>query len=327
MRIVFLDRETLAPTVTVRRPPFVHDWIEYGRTAPEEVAERAARAEIVIVNKVPMRRDTIAALPHLKLIAVAATGTDIIDLDACREHGVVVSNIRGYAVHAVPEHTFALMLALRRNLFGYREAVRRGRWQEAGQFCFFDYPIADLYGARLGIVGEGAIGQAVADIGRAFGMTPLFAAHRGRPGMGPLYTPWEEVLATSDVITLHCPLTPETRGLLGVPEFAAMARRPLLINTARGGLIDEAALIAALDSGQIAGAAIDVLPQEPPPADHGQMRVMGRFGYESVEPQPASNTSSAKRATSPPGHQAKKWMDPHRRIEARVGVKRLGTSP
>lgn len=276
MRIVFLDRETLAPSVTVRRPSFVHDWVEHPSTAREEVVERAARAEIVVVNKVPLRRATLEQLPHLKLIAVAATGTDMIDLAVCHQRGIVVSNIRGYAVHTVPEHTFALILALRRNLVGYRDAVRRGRWQEAGQFCFFDYPIGDLHGARLGIVGEGAIGQAVAAIGRAFGMTPLFAAHRGRTGMGPLYTPWDEVLATSDVITLHCPLTPETEGLIGAPEFAAMARRPLLINTARGGLVDAAALVAALDAGQVAGAAVDVLAEEPPPADHPLLAVAGR---------------------------------------------------
>ena len=276
MRIVFLDRQTLAPSVTLRRPSFVHDWVEYDHTAPEQVADRAAGAEIVIVNKVPLRAAALAALPHLKLIAVAATGTDIVDLEACRERGVVVCNIRGYAVHTVPEHVFAMILALRRNLFGYRDAVRRGRWQESGRFCLFDYPIGDLHGARLGIVGEGAIGQAVAAIGRAFGMQPLFAAHRGRTGMGRLYTPWDQVLATSDVITLHCPLTPATRGLIGAPEFQAMARRPLLVNTARGGLIDAPALISALDEGRIAGVAIDVLPEEPPPADHPLLALADR---------------------------------------------------
>ncbi len=276
MRIAFLDRQTLAPSVNLRRPSFVHDWVEYDHTAPEQVADRAARAEIVIVNKVPLHAAALAQLPHLKLIAVAATGTDIVDLEACRARGVLVCNIRGYAVHTVPEHVFAMILALRRNLFAYREAVQRGRWQQSDRFCLLDHPIGDLHGARLGIIGEGAIGEAVAAIGRAFGMTPLFAAHRGRSGMGPLYTPWDEVLATSDVITLHCPLTPATRGLMGAAEFQAMGRRPLLINTARGGLIDAAALIAALDTGRIAGAAIDVLPVEPPPADEPLLALADR---------------------------------------------------
>ena len=271
-RIVFLDRETLATTVEVRRPAFEHEWVDYEKTRPEEVLSRAADADIVVVNKVPLRRETLERMERLKLIAVAATGTDIIDLACCRERGITVSNIRGYAVRTVPEHTFALILALRRNLLGYRDAVRQGRWHEAEQFCFHDHPIGDLHGARLGIVGEGSIGQAVATIGRAFGMIPMFASHKGRSGQGMLYTPWGDVLATSDVITLHCPLTPETRGMIGAAEFRTMARRPLLINTARGGLIDDEALIHALDERLIAGAAIDVLAEEPPPPSHPLLR-------------------------------------------------------
>lgn len=274
MRIVFLDRETLAPTVDVRRPAFEHVWVDYETTRPEEVLERASDADVVVINKVPLRRETLERLERLKLIAVAATGTDIIDLACCRERGITVSNIRGYAVRTVPEHTFALILALRRNLLGYRDAVRQGRWHEAEQFCFHDHPIGDLHGARLGIIGEGSIGQAVAAIGGAFGMIAMFASHKGRSGQGMLYTPWDEVLATSDVITLHCPLTPETRGMIGAEEFRTMARRPLLINTARGGLIDEGALIRALDERQISGAAIDVFSEEPPPPSHPLLRLL-----------------------------------------------------
>src|SRR4051794_8927071 len=135
-------------------------------------------------------------MPRLKLVAVAATGTDPVDVKACAERGIVVSNIRNYAVNTVPEHTFALILALRRSIVPYRDSVRAGAWQKAGQFCFFDHPIRGLAGSTLGIVGEGAIGQAVAAIGRAFGMRTLFSAHKGSTGMGPLYTPFEEVLAT-----------------------------------------------------------------------------------------------------------------------------------
>jgi Lactate dehydrogenase and related dehydrogenases len=267
-RIVFLDRDTISPQTRLRPPGFAHEMEVYGSTAPHQAAERIAEADIVIVNKVRLDAATIAAARRLKMIAVAATGTDNIDLAACASRGIVVSNIRNYAVNTVPEHTFALIFALRRSLFAYHQAVKAGRWQQAGQFCFFDYPIRDLRGSTLGIIGDGALGRAVADIGRALGLRVLFAAHKGREGMGSLYTPLDEVLRQSDIITLHCPLTPQTRNLIGEREFALMARKPLLINTARGGLVDEQALVQALRSGQIAGAGFDVVSQEPPPAGH-----------------------------------------------------------
>ena len=244
-RIVFLDRDTIAPQVKVRHPGFKHTWTEYPQTAADELAERLEGASIVITNKVALRGSVLATLPTLKLIAAAATGTDVVDVGWCRDHGVAVSNIRGYAINTVPERTFALIFALRRNLIAYREAVQRGRWQESGQFCFFDYPIQDLAGSRLGIVGEGVLGQRVADIGRALGMRVMFAAHKGRSGLGPLYTPWDEVLETSDIITLHSPLMPATRNMIAMPEFRAD-------------------LTTALREGLIAGAGFDVLTAEPP---------------------------------------------------------------
>ncbi len=274
-RIVFLDRETMGPGVTMRRPSFLHEWIEYDQTALHEVVERLDGAAIAVVNKVPLRREVIAQLPDLRFVAVTATGTDIVDLQACAERGIVVSNVRAYATTTVPEHTFMLILALRRSLLGYHEAVRAGRWQESGQFCFFDHPIRDLRGSRLGIIGEGALGSAVADIARGFGMKVLVSAHKGRSDMGPAFTPFETVLETSDVITLHCPLLPSTRNLIGAEEFARMRRRPLLINTSRGGLVDETALAEALRKGQISGAGFDVATQEPPPADHPLMQLVG----------------------------------------------------
>jgi len=187
-----------------------------------------------------------------------------------------VSNIRNYAVHTVPEHTFALILSLMRSIGPYRQSVAAGAWQRSGQFCYFDYPIRGLAGATLGVIGDGALGQAVAGIGRAFGMRVLFSSYKGVAGMGPLYTPFEDVLRTSDVITLHCPLTPATRNMIAAPEFAQMARTPILVNTARGGLVDERALADALERGQIAGAAFDVVTTEPPPADHPFMRLAAR---------------------------------------------------
>jgi len=268
-RIVFLDRATIAPQVVVRRPAFPHEWAEYPLTAPDQLADRLGNdTTIAITNKVPLREPVLSRLKGLRLIAVAATGTDVVDLAYCRDHGITVSNIRGYAINTVPEHAFALIFALRRNILAYHEAVRRGRWQESGQFCFFDYPIRDLHGSALGIVGEGVLGQGVATIARGLGMRIMFAAHKGRTGLGPLYTPWDEVLETCDIITLHSPLLPETRNMIAMPEFRAMKRRPLLINTARGGLVNEADLATALREGLIAGAGFDVLTAEPPAEDN-----------------------------------------------------------
>ena len=166
------------------------------------------------------------------------------------------------------------MFALQRSIVAYRQSVQAGRWQQAAQFCYFDYPVRDLAGSNLGIIGAGALGQAVAQIGRALGMNVRFAAHKGRTDRGALYTPFDTILAESDVITLHCPLTEHTRHLLGEAEFAKMARKPLIINTARGALIDDHALAAALRSGQISGAGIDVTVPEPPPADHPLMQLL-----------------------------------------------------
>ena len=271
-RIVFLDRATLAPEIRLRAPAFPHEMVVYESTTPEEVAQRIAGADVVITNKVPLGV-TIRGADRLRLIAVAATGTDVVDLEACAVAGITVTNIRDYAVHTVPEHTFALILALRRSIVAYRESVARGRWQEAGQFCYFDYPVRDLAGSTLGVIGDGSIGQAVAELGKAFGMRTLFSAYKGTTGMGPLYTPFEELLRI-DVITLHAPLMPSTRGMIGRAEFALMERRPLLINTARGGLVDETALEEALTGGEIAGAGFDVATSEPPPADHPLMRLL-----------------------------------------------------
>jgi glycerate dehydrogenase len=276
MKIVFLDRNTIPPQIVLRPPAFAHTLDIFDRTAPEQVAGRIADADIVIVNKVKLSAEMLAAAPKVRLVAVAATGTDNIDLAACAARGIVVSNIRNYAKHSVPEHTFALIFALRRSVCAYRDAVRAGRWQQAQQFCFFDHPIRDLAGSTLGIVGDGVLGGAVAAMAHALGMTVLFSGHKGRIGQGSLYTPFEQMLERSDIITLHCPLTPATRNMIGESEFAHMARKPLIINTARGGLVDESAVGAALDAGHISGAAFDVTSVEPPPLDHPFMALLDR---------------------------------------------------
>ncbi|MCC7325508.1 MAG: D-2-hydroxyacid dehydrogenase [Burkholderiales bacterium] len=273
-RIVFLDRSGFPPDIVLRPLSFAHEFEVFASTAPDEVAMRIVGADIVITNKVPVPAAAIAQAPHLSRVAIAATGYDMVDVAACKARGITVSNIRNYAVHSVPEHTFALILALRRSIAAYRQSVADGAWQRSGQFCYFDYPIRDLAGSTLGIIGDGTLGRAVADLGRAFGMTPLYSSYKGVAGMGPLYTPFDDVLRRSDVITLHCPLTPATRNMIAAPEFALMERRPLLINTARGGLVDEGALADALRGGQVAGAAFDVVTVEPPPADHPLMALL-----------------------------------------------------
>jgi len=260
--IVFLDRSTLQ--AQVRRPAFEHSWQEYPVTAAGELAARLRGAPIAIPNKVPLRAATLRELPALRMIAVAATGYDVIDVDYCRTHGIAVANIRNYAVHTVPEHSFALITALRRNLLAYRRDVEQGRWQQVDQFCFFDHPIRDLYGATIGIVGEGVLGQGTAQIARGFGMRVLFADHEPPKAPGVVFTPFDEVLAQSDVISLHVPLTPATRNLIGLEQLRRMKRTAILINTARGGLVDERALAQALKEGLIAGAGFDVLTNEPP---------------------------------------------------------------
>ena len=246
-RVVFLDRASLK--AKVRKPSCASEYIEYDKTADGEIVPRLQGAGVAIINKVAMRADTLKQLPQLKLIAVAATGYDVVDIAYCKEHGIAVANIRNYAVHTVPEHAFALILALRRNLLAYRQDVENGVWNRSEQFCFFTHDIGDLHGSTLGIIGEGAIGQGTAAIGRAFGMRVLFADHPPPKLEGVTFTPHEQVLAESDVISLHCPLMPATRNLINLEAFRKMKHNALLINTARGGLVDEAALVQALDEG------------------------------------------------------------------------------
>ena len=265
-RVVFLDRASLK--AAVRKPAGADAYVEYDKTSLEEIVPRLEEAEVAIVNKVPMRAPTLEQLPDLKMIAVAATGYDVVDVAYCKAHGIAVANIRNYAVHTVPEHAFMLILALRRSLLAYREDVQNGVWNKSEQFCFFTHPIGDLHGSTLGIIGEGAIGQGTAAIGRAFGMKVLFADHPPPKMAGVTFTPHDEVIAQSDVISLHCPLMPSTRNLIDLAAFRKMKRTAILINTARGGLVDESALIQALDEGLIAGAGFDVLTVEPPRNGH-----------------------------------------------------------
>ena len=262
--VVFLDRESLR--ATVRQPAAAERYTEHAATSPDQVVARLKDATVAITNKVPLRESDLGQLPNLKMIAVAATGYDVVDVAYCRAHGIAVANIRNYAVHTVPEHAFALILALRRSLLAYRADVEAGVWQRSTQFCFFTHEIGDLHGSVLGIVGEGALGRGLARIGEAFGMRPVFADHSAREAQDLEFLPLAELLATADVLSLHCPLTPASRNMIGERELRSMKRNALLINTARGGLVDEQALVRALEEGWIGGAGFDVLTAEPPRA-------------------------------------------------------------
>ena len=274
-RIVFLERNSFPPGVPIRRPGFPHEWVEFEETHPDRAAERLRGAHVAVTNKCRIDASVFAAVPTLELVAVSATGTDCVDKEAARAAGVPVTNVTGYAADSVAEHALALLLALARAVPAYDRAVAEGRWSKARQFCLFDYPILDLSGKRLGIVGAGVIGSAVAGKAAAFGMEPVIAGRKGAtPGPGQLA--FEEMLASADAISIHCPLNDETRGLIGRVEFEAMRRRPFLVNTARGGIVDEAALVEALDRGRIRGAAFDVASEEPPPEGHPIPALAGR---------------------------------------------------
>jgi len=262
LAVVFLDRASV--NANVRRPRAATDYLEYPHSDAHELVERLRGATVAITNKVPLREAVLRQLPQLRMIAVAATGYDIVDVGYCRDHGIAVANIRNYAVHTVPEHAFALILALRRNLLAYRADVEQGRWNRSQQFCLLDHPILDLHGAQLGIIGEGVLGRAMAAIGAAFGMRAMFRDHPQRVGEDLEYQPLPRLLAESDVVSLHCPLLPSTHNLIGEAELRTMKRSAILINTARGGLVDERALVRALQEGTIAGAGFDVLTVEPP---------------------------------------------------------------
>lgn len=261
-KIVFLERNTFK--VEFRRPQFEHEWIDFAETAPHQVVERLHGATIAICNKLPLRASHLSHLPQLKLIAVAATGVDNIDLGYCKQNGIAVCNSQHYAGNSLPEHVLLLMLALRRNLIAYLQDVRAGAWQKAKQFCLVDHPIHDLHGATLGIIGYGFLGKAVGNLAKAVGMELLIAERKAATSIRNGRVAFPEVLEASDVITLHCPLTNETRNLIDRPELLMMKRGSLLINTARGGLVNEKALLEALREEVLAGAAFDVLSEEPP---------------------------------------------------------------
>lgn len=262
LKIVALDRATL-----VGKPfrfDFKHELAEYARTEAHETAERIQGAHIVITNKVVVNAGHIAANPQLKLIALAATGTDNVDVAAAKAAGAAVCNIRAYGNDSVAEHAFMLMIALMRNLPAYQRDIAAGIWEQSPFFCHFGAPMRDLNGKTLAVFGRGGIGGTLAGYARAFGMKVLFGEHKHARSVREGYTAFDEALQTADAVSLHCPLTPQTAGMIGEAELRQMKPGAVLINCARGGLVDEHALVAALKYGQLGGAGFDVLTEEPP---------------------------------------------------------------
>jgi glycerate dehydrogenase len=269
MRTVFLDYETVRNGDSGLDPSAIDEVVGAVRycdfTEESQIAERIGAADIVLLNKVKLSGAELGAAPDLKLIVLSATGTDNIDLKAAKELGIAVCNVRGYCTASVAQHVWALILSLTQHLSGWHRLAVDGSWAR-GEFNELAHPIRELAGRTLGIVGWGELGRAVAKAAEAFGMRVIVC---NRPGTAPVdgRVPLEELLATADVVSLHCPLTPSSRGLIGTPELARMKPDALLINTARGALVDGTALALALKEGRLGGAGIDVLPAEPPADD------------------------------------------------------------
>ena len=269
MRAVFLDKGTFSDDVNLSAPAGVTDYITYDDTSADAnlIIERCQDADIIFTNKVQITADVIAKLPKLKLIQLTATGMNNVDQEACKAHNVTLYNVAGYAVKSVPEHTFMLMLNAMRAGIYYHQKVADGTWRENGNFCLLDVSLVDLEDKTLGIIGVGTIGKRVTEIARAFGMTVLWAEHQGRTPRNDDYTAFEEVLGQSDVISLHCPLNEQTKHLINQDTLAKMSKQPLLVNVARGGIVDSQALADAVHNEQILGYATDVFEQEPITAD------------------------------------------------------------
>ena len=269
MQAVFLDRGTFLDTVDLPAPKGVSDYITYDDTEQNDelIIERCKDADIIFANKVKINDKVIAALPNLKLIQLTATGMNNVDAEACKAHNIELYNVAGYAVKSVPEHTFMLMLAALRAGVYYHDKVSDGSWEQAGSFCLMDVPLIDLEDKTLGIIGIGTIGKRVTEIAKAFGMKVLWAEHQGKQPRNDDYTDFDTVLETSDVISLHCPLTEQTKHLINQDTLAKMTKKPLVVNVARGGVVDSQAMTDAVQSGQVMGYATDVFEQEPTTKD------------------------------------------------------------
>lgn len=273
MRAVFLDfgSVTRGDMDCTALKQAISPWHFYDETSVEQVAERIKEAEVIVCNKFSLDREALFSAKRLKLICVAATGVNNVDLAVAAARDIPVCNVRAYATPSVVQHVFMLMLNLSRHFVEYQQLVKNGRWQTSLHFCPLDFGIEELSGKILGVIGFGELGRAVAEMAKAFGMQVLIAEHKGNPARTGR-TAFDQVMRQADFLTLHCPLLEETRNLISLREFELMKPTAYLINTARGGLVNEEELLLSLSSGRIAGAAIDVLQSEPPVQGNGLLR-------------------------------------------------------
>jgi glycerate dehydrogenase len=272
--VVFLDSATIANGIVRPRPNFMHNWTDYDRTNEGQTIERAKQAQLIVTNKVLLNSTVLASLPKLKHIAIAATGTNSVDLKVAAAMGISVSNVPGYATRSVSEHVMAMILGLRRNLLAFQTDISAGKWQASEQFCFHSGPIYDLSKSTLGLIGTGTIAQQVAYIAKAMGMKVIYHSVSGRKELpGERLVSLDTLLDQSDVVSLHCPLTATTENLIDTPQLQRMRKNALIINTARGSIVNLQALYNALVNNEIAGAGIDVAPVEPPPKDSPIMQL------------------------------------------------------
>ena len=274
MNVVVLDGHTLNPgDLSWGELQSLGECRIYDRTPPDEVVKGAADAEIVLTNKTVLTREQIHSLPKLRYIGVLATGYNIVDIAAAREGNIPVTNVPTYGTRSVAQHTLALLLELTQHVGHHARTVRDGRWTNCPDFCYWDYPLIELDGLTMGIVGLGRIGGAVAELAKAFRLNLLATSSTpGQSSPGIQFVELESLFRQSDVVSLHCPLTPRTNNLVNAKRLALMKPTAFLLNTSRGGLVEEQALADALNSGRIAGAAVDVLSLEPPPADNPLLR-------------------------------------------------------
>ncbi len=275
-RIVFLDRASLPERFNAPRPELEHEWIDYAETSPNAVIERCLNAHVIITNKVKINEAVLLACPSVTHIAVAATGFNIIDIEACERLGVSVSNIPSYAATTVAEHVITSALCLRRQLINYRAQVVNGAWQNSKTFCVFDKPINDLEDTTFGVIGFGELGRATAAKAYALGMNVIYNSRQHYSSDIADYVSFDELIECADVISLHCSLNSETTNLIAATEIAKMQAHTILINTARGGVVNEVDVVNAINKKTIGGIAFDVLVQEPPRNDSPLLSIADR---------------------------------------------------
>ena len=293
MNIVFLDRTGVPSHIPFPKPSFPHNWVEYDVTHGDQTVERSKDADIIITSKVVFTREIMQQLPKLKLIALTATGTNNIDLDAAKDLGIAVKNVTGYSSVTVPEHVLGFIFSLKHSLMNWYKDQFSKKWADSEQFCYFDYPITDVRGSVIGIVGKGCLGSEVGRLAEALGMKVLFAERKGATTIRDGYLPFEEVLKQADIVTLHCPLTPQTENLINAETLKLMKPTAFLINTGRGPLVDEQALADALANKTIAAAALDVLCQEPPAKDNPLIVAAAKLPNLMITPHVAWASDSA----------------------------------